>query len=83
MEDLPRGEIRLTSDRRMPLCAMAARRTFTAADIIELVEILRSSGDIAPAELAGMELLGRLLGHLEMLSDTDIAEEVRRYFRTV
>jgi hypothetical protein len=58
-------------------------RTYTAADIIELIEIFRSGGDIHPSELAGMDLLARLLTELEDLSDTDISEQVRRYFRSV
>jgi hypothetical protein len=62
---------------------MPITRTYSATDIIELIEVLRSSGDISPSELAGMELLGRLLCHLENLSDTEIADEVRHYFRGV
>jgi len=56
-------------------------RKYTAAEIIELIEVLRSSGDIPPSELAGMEVLGQLLQRLEGLSDADLAEEARRRFR--
>lgn len=62
---------------------MPTMRTSTAGDVIELIEVLRSSGDISPSELAGMELLGRLLSHLESLTDAEIADEVHRYFRHV
>jgi hypothetical protein len=56
-------------------------RKYTAAEIVELIEVLRSSGDIPASELAGMDVLGRLLQQLEGMSDVDIAEEVRRRFR--
>jgi len=56
-------------------------RKYTAEEIIDLVSILRSSGDIPPSELAGMESLGRLLCQLEDMSDAEIAEEVRRRYR--
>jgi hypothetical protein len=57
-------------------------RKYTAREIIDLVDILKLSGDIPPSELAGMEALGRLLGQLENMSDADIAEEVRRRYRS-
>jgi hypothetical protein len=56
-------------------------RKYTAQEIINLICILKSSGDIPPSELAGMEFLGRLLGQLENMSDAEIAEEVRRRYR--
>jgi hypothetical protein len=57
-------------------------RKYTAREIIDLVDILKLSGDVPPSELAGMEALGRLLGQLENMSDADIAEEVRRRYRS-
>ena len=54
-----------------------------AADINQLIEILRASGDVSPAGLAGMELLGQLLTRLEDLSDDEIALEAARYFRSL
>jgi len=56
-------------------------RKYTATEISEIIGILRSSGDIPLSELAGMEMLGRLLKQLEGMSDADITEEVRRRFR--
>jgi hypothetical protein len=60
---------------------MTMARYYTAAEIIKLIEVLRSSGDVPPNELAGLEFLGQLLSQLEHLSDAEIAEEVRRRFR--
>jgi hypothetical protein len=57
-------------------------RKYTAREIIDLVDILKLSGDVPTSELAGMEALGRLLGQLENMSDADIAEEVRRRYRS-
>ena len=62
---------------------MAIVRTYTAADINQLIEVLRTSGDVAPAGLAGMKLLGQLLTRLEDLSDDEIALEAARYFRSL
>ena len=62
---------------------MVTVRTYTAADINQLIEVLRASGDVAPAGLAGMELLGQLLTRLEDLSDDEIALEAARYFRSL
>jgi hypothetical protein len=56
-------------------------RKYAAAEIIEVIDVLRASGDIPPNALAGMELLGQLLSRLATLSDAAIAEEVRRRFR--
>jgi len=56
-------------------------RKYTAAMIIEVIEVLRASGDVPQDALAGMELLGQLLSRLEVLSDAEIAEEVRRHLR--
>ena len=56
-------------------------RKYAAAEIIEIIEALRSSGNVSPDALAGMELLGQLLTRLDALSDAEIAEEVRRHFR--
>ena len=56
-------------------------RKYTAQEINELINILKSGGDVPPSELAGMEFLGRLLSDLENMSDADIAEEVRRRYR--
>jgi hypothetical protein len=56
-------------------------RKYTAQEIIELISIPKSGGEIPPTELAGMEFLGRLLGEGENMSDADTAEEVRRRYR--
>ena len=73
----------MTGIPRMPQYGMATGRTYTAAEINELIEVLRASGDIAPAGIAGMELLGQLLTRLEDLSDADIELEVRRHLRSL
>lgn len=62
---------------------MATTRRYTAAEIIELTQVLGASGDIDPVELRGMEKLAKLLKHLETMTDADIAEEVRLHFRSV
>jgi hypothetical protein len=41
------------------------------------------AGDLSPSELAGMELLSRLLARLEDFSDAEIEDEARRYFRSL
>ena len=51
-------------------------RKYSAEEIIDLINILKSSGDMPETELAGMEFLGRLLVRLESMSDADIAEDV-------
>jgi hypothetical protein len=58
-------------------------RTYTSAEIAELIDVLRDSGDIDPAELMGMERLGQLLKRFERMTDDDIADMVRRHFRSV
>jgi hypothetical protein len=60
---------------------MATTRSYTAAEVLELIEVLRASGDVPSPQMAGMEVLGNLLARLEQLSDAEIAEEVRRRFR--
>lgn len=62
---------------------MYTKRTYTAAEIIELIDTFRSGGDIPESELAGMDRLGQLLRHFESMSDDDIAAEAKRYFRSV
>jgi hypothetical protein len=62
---------------------MTTIRTYTSCDIAELIEVLRASGDLSPSELAGMELLSRLLSRLEDFSDAEIEDEARRYFRSL
>ncbi len=52
------------------------KRKYSAQEIINLINILKSSGDVPAAGLAGMEFLGRLLVQLEEMSDADIAEYV-------
>lgn len=61
---------------------MVTTRTYSAAEITELIEVFRSSGDVPESELAGMDKLGQLLRRFEKLSDADIAAEVRRYYRS-
>jgi hypothetical protein len=58
-------------------------RTYTATDIMQLMALLQASGDFTASELAGMDRLGRLLVALDKISDGDIEEQVRRYFRMV
>jgi hypothetical protein len=58
-------------------------RTYTAEDIIKLIDILRSGGDIPAEQMAGMDRLGELVTKLAQMSDADIENEVRRYFRAV
>ena len=59
---------------------MVTTRTYSATEIIELIETLRSSGDIPESELAGMDRLGQLLRHFESMSDAEIAAETQRFF---
>lgn len=40
--------------------AVTTMRKYSAQEIIALIDILKSSGDVPPSELAGMERLGRL-----------------------
>ena len=58
-------------------------KTYTSADITELIRILHASGEVPDSELAGMDRLGALLIELENLSEGDIAKVVQRYFRSV
>ena len=51
-------------------------RKYSAQEIIDLINVLKSSGDISEAELAGMEFLGRLLVQLQTMPDADIAEDL-------
>ena len=62
---------------------MVTARSYSAAEIIELIQAFRSGGDIPESELAGMDRLGQLLRHFENMSDDDIAAEAQRYFRSV
>jgi len=45
-----------------------------------LVDVFRTGGEISEAEIAGMEKLLEALRHYEFKSETDIEDEVRRYF---
>ena len=62
---------------------MDTPRTFSAAEVSELIELLRSCGDIPVSELAGMEKLSQLLFQFENMADADIANEVKRHFKHV
>jgi hypothetical protein len=51
-------------------------RKYSAQEIIDLIDILKSRGNLPPAEVAGMDFLGHLLVRLETMSDAGIAEDV-------
>jgi hypothetical protein len=56
-------------------------RTYTAPEIMELIQAMRASGDVPAEQLVGMQKLGQLLEYLDGLSEADIENEVKRYMR--
>ena len=62
--------------------AVSAMRTYTAANIMRLTSLLKATGDFTNSEVSGMDRLGRLLAALDNLSEGDIEEQLKRYFRT-
>jgi hypothetical protein len=61
---------------------MVIPRTYTATDIMRLIDLLRGTKDITDAEIAGMDRLGQLLAALDRMSDAEIAQVVNRPFRS-
>ena len=53
-------------------------RTYSAAEIRQLVDFMREGGDLSASEIAGMEKLADLLTHFENMTDAEIATEVER-----
>lgn len=62
---------------------MTTKRSYTASEVAELIDLLRLSGDIPDAEIAGMQRLGQLLTRFEGMSDLDIEAMAKTYFRSV
>jgi hypothetical protein len=56
------------------------KRTFTASDIREFVEIFRNSPDVTPEKFSGMEFIANLCRQMETMSDEDIVHEVKRLY---
>ena len=60
---------------------MINKRTYTAMDIREMVEVLRHSPDISREKLSGMEMIADLCAELESMSDLDIEHAAQTVFR--
>ena len=61
---------------------MIPARKYSVPDIEWIVKMLREGGDgeLATAEIDGMEKLVGLLRHYEFMSESDIQTEVHRHF---
>ncbi len=56
-------------------------RKYTASEIRELVELFRDDPEISPEKFSGMAFLATLLEDLESKTDSNLAAEVRAYYR--
>ncbi len=59
---------------------MVAKRTWTAKDIRELVELLRNSPDISPEKFAGMEFVASACEQFERMPEGNIEQMVKRHY---
>jgi len=60
---------------------MPEKRILTAKDIRGLVELFRNSPDISPEKFAGMEFVASACEQFERMSEGDIEQMVKRYFK--
>jgi hypothetical protein len=62
---------------------MEQERKFSAADVAELIDLIRADEDFTAAELAGMDKLADMLKWLGTTSDAEIEAGAIRYCRRV
>lgn len=56
------------------------KRTFTAANIREMIEIFRNAPEVSAEKFSGMEFVASLCRQLESMSDDDIEQGARKLF---
>ena len=57
-------------------------RTYSAADVREIVELLRNDPDMSAEKFSGMERLADILKYFEGMTEADIEAEVQNFFRS-
>jgi hypothetical protein len=57
-------------------------RTYSADDVRQIVEILRSDPEISPEVFQGVELLADILKQFETMTEADIEAEVQAHLRS-
>mgnify|MGYP005673972641 FL=1 len=57
-------------------------RTYSAADVREIVELLRNDPDMSAEKFSGMERLADILKYFEGMTEADIEEELQNFFRS-
>jgi len=55
-------------------------RTYTASDVMEIVEMLRDTHDISDEMFSGMASIADIQKHIETMTDEDIEVEVQALF---
>lgn len=60
---------------------MAFRRTYSAGEVRELVDLFKDDPEMPPERYAGMALIAAMLEEFETKSDADIEQLVLRYCR--
>lgn len=61
---------------------MSIRRTYTASEVRELVDLLNDSPDVSPERYRGMAFVAEALELFETMSEADIEVWVRRHSRS-
>jgi hypothetical protein len=61
---------------------MEQERKFSAAEVTELIDLIRGDEDFTPAEIAGMDKRADMLKWLVTATDADIDAAVKRHYRS-
>ncbi len=56
-------------------------RSYTASEVHEIVGLFQDDPELTAEKLSGMEFIADVLSHFEEMTETDIEEEVRTYYR--
>lgn len=61
---------------------MVIRRTYTAGEVRELVDLFKDTPDVSPERYSGMAFVADALELFETMSEADIGAWVRRHSRS-
>ncbi len=56
-------------------------RSYTASEVLQIVELLRDDPDMSEEKFSGMEHLVGILSHFEHKTDAEIEAEVKSTYR--
>lgn len=57
------------------------KRTYTASEVREIIELLRDDPDMSAEKFSGMEALADILTYFEDKTDADIEAQVKATYR--